>query len=193
MLKSFSFFKKCDKYKNRKRKLNHFNQNNVRYTVFKNRRMANTIPIKRGDSLMKNHKLIGCIQSLDTKIETRYFYVNTELNEVKDVTLDLCKGIEAFNEKAKQIQSTGIYSMMIPYHYNNGMAEYSFGCGLSHYLQESIFKNLESVYTFDFPLSRCEMTMYTPLDVRNLLGLKSVFHPEIENELKERFGLSKTA
>jgi hypothetical protein len=144
---------------------------------------------------MQKHMLIGCIQTLNSVIRTRFFYVNQETSEIKDVTLELCNAIEDFNEHAKKIRDTGEYSMLIPYQYKNGMAEYSFGCGLSHYLQDSEFETIVSRSTkeLSFPLVECRISMYTPSDVKHILSCRGVFDMNITQSLKERYGLQEIA
>lgn len=139
-------------------------------------------------------KLVGCIDKLDNIIKTRFFFVNPENQEVRDVTMELCEAIEAFNEVARAIRDTGEYSMTIPFDYKYGMAEYSFGCGLSHYLQSDQFSEIEERYAntgnnLSFPLVDCVISMYTPNDVKHILGCKNSFDDKITNALKERFGL----
>lgn len=145
---------------------------------------------------MQNHLLIGCIKTLNYKvIRTRFFYINKESNVVKDVTLELCNAIEEYNNHAKKIRNSGEYAMLIPYHYKNGMAEYSFGCGLTHYLQQSEFENivLRSSNELSFPLVACNIYMYTPSDVKDILNCRGVFDMNITQSLKERYNLKEIA
>lgn len=143
---------------------------------------------------MENPTLVGCIQTLNDTIQTRFFYVNKAENDVRDVTLELCKRVDDFNETTKAIRETGEYAMTIPYEYKNGMAEYSFGCGLSHYLQENVFGDLveRSTTAFTFPLTDCRIAMYTPSDVKDILSCKGVFDKGIEGALRERYGFQET-
>jgi hypothetical protein len=144
---------------------------------------------------METAILVGCIQTLNSVIRTRYFYVNQETCEVRDVTIELCRTIADFNTHAKELRKKDEYSMVIPYQYNNGMAEYSFGCGLSHYLQETEFEKLveRSKKPLSFPLTECRISMYTPSDVKHILSCRGVFDASIEDALKHRFGLEKIA
>ena len=144
---------------------------------------------------MEKSVLVGCIQTLKNTIRTRFFFVDKSANEVRDVTLELCQRVDDFNKKAQAIRDTGEYAMLIPYSYNNGMAEYSFGCGLSHYLQENVFEDLveRSEKPFSFPLTDCRISMYVPSDVKSILSCKGVFDSGIEDALRERFGIQKTA
>lgn len=144
---------------------------------------------------MKNTMLVGCIKTLTSVIRTRYFYVNTETGEVRDVTLELCNRIEDFNAHAKKIQDTGKYSMAIPYQFKNGLAVYSFGCGLSHYLQEEVLQEIvsKSSKTLSFPLEKCSISMYTPDDVKHILSCKGVFDIHIVESLKDRFNINEIA
>lgn len=138
---------------------------------------------------MKQEFLIGCIEKLGNVIQTRYFYLNPETSEVKDVTLSLYTAIEAYNEKARIIRDAGGYAMLIPYEYKSGLVEYSFGCGLSHYLQANVFEELVVSVSgnINFPLTKCVLSMYTPSDVRDILGVNSVFSPVIGDALLKRF------
>lgn len=144
---------------------------------------------------MSNHKLIGCIKTLKSVIRTRFFYINIERNEVRDVTLELCNSIEDFNKVARNIRDTGEYSMLIPYQYKNGLAEYSFGCGLAHYLQEEEFEKIvaRSGKELSFPLEECKISMYTPSDVKHILSCRGVFDLNMTDSLKERYGLKEIA
>lgn len=138
---------------------------------------------------MKQELLVGCIQKLGNVIQTRYFYVNPNTSEVKDVTLSLYTAIEAFNRKAHEVRSKGGYAMIIPYEYKNGLVEYSFGCGLSHYLQANVFEELVISVNGDicFPLTKCVLSMYTPSDVKDILGVSSVFSEVMGEALLKRF------
>lgn len=140
---------------------------------------------------MKTKRLVGCIDSImDNTISTRYFYVDTVSKEIKDVTLELCKVIDDFNEVSREILQTETYSLVIPYEYKYGMAVYGFGCGLSHYLQEEEFKTLEAraKKKLSFPLSSCLISMYTPSDVLGILECKEgAFDGNIEKALEKRF------
>ena len=90
--------------------------------------------------------LIGCIKKCKAfgEIRTRFFSLNEETNDIKDVTIDLCKAINKYNEVSYKIRENGDYSMIIPYKYKDGLAVYSHGCGLSHYLQEDTFERNQS-------------------------------------------------
>lgn len=144
---------------------------------------------------MKNSLLVGCIQALNKTIKTRFFYVNPDNNELRDVTYELCNSIKDFNAIAQASRDNGTYSMLIPYTYKNGMAEYSFGCGLAHYLQEDVFEELakRSVKELSFPLTDCRISMYTPSDVKSILSASGVFDVRIEDSLRGRFGMKKIA
>lgn len=138
--------------------------------------------------MKKENRLIGCIEKLGNEIHTRYLYMDGETKEVKDVTYSLFVAIEKFNEKARIKRKRGVYSMVIPYDYYKGLVQYSFGCGLSHYLQESVFAELEQVSGgLDFPLSSCRISMYVPSDVKDILNVSGVFDERIFGALKERY------
>lgn len=135
--------------------------------------------------------LVGCINSMKVvgAIKTRFFYLSMETKEVRDVTRELSYAIDKFNEEAKKIRETGEYSMLIPYDYVDGLVEYSHGCGLSHYLQENVFERLEEVGKdiLTFPLMGCTLSMYTPSDVKNILGCVGSFDLNITDALREQF------
>ena len=78
--------------------------------------------------------------------------------------------------------------MLIPYEYDNGLVEYSFGCGLSHYLQENVFEVLvQADGNIGFPLQECRMSMYVPTDVREILGVTGVFDERIKEALLKQY------
>jgi hypothetical protein len=140
---------------------------------------------------MNTKHLVGCINHIKPfgVIKTRFFFIDSEIEEIKDVTIELCDIISQFNAQAKELRlRTGQYSLVIPYEYKNGIAEYSHGCGLAHYLQEENFEDLIAVAPkfLSFPLQQCKMTMYTLSDVKNILNCKNVFDTKIINALKDR-------
>lgn len=133
--------------------------------------------------------LVGCISSLNPigKIKTRFFHLDSQTGDIKDVTLELCKVIKIFNEKAKQVRDTGAYAQLIPYDYKDGMASYSHGCGLTHYLHTDTFEELVKAQEkpLSFPLTECRISMFTPSDVKDILACKGVFDEKIESAIKE--------
>ncbi|MEK5209262.1 hypothetical protein [Psychrobacillus sp. FSL H8-0510] len=136
--------------------------------------------------------LIGCINKLEQVIQTRYFYLNQETGAVKDVTLELCESIDSFNEAAREKRDNNEYALIIPYEYNLGMAQYSFGCGLSHYLQADQFILIERRHnaagkTLSFPLFKCRISMYVPSDIKDILECTGVFDPSIQEALRARY------
>lgn len=137
--------------------------------------------------MKNNNMLIGCINNLTSKIiKTRWFYMDINTKQIKDVTEELYKTINKFNIRAEEIRKTGKYSLRIPYGYKNGLTEYSFGCGLSHYLQEDVLKELsKDSDNISFPLSKCKISMYTPNDIKNILKCKNAFDVDIKESLIE--------
>lgn len=136
------------------------------------------------------HVLIGCIEELEMTIKTRFVYLNRESGEVKDVTLPLYYAIEKYNKVAKETVPGAKYYTYIPYRFNDDLMEYSFGCGLSHYLNKRLFKDIEENsidFDMEFPLSECELSMYTPSDLRHILDVKHVFDEALFTALKERY------
>jgi hypothetical protein len=132
------------------------------------------------------HALIGCINKLMPMkgIETRFFHVSVEKGKVRDVTENLVEAIDKFNESASMKRKLGI-----PYEYKNGVACYSYGCGLSHYLQMDLFKDIQEVSEdiLEFPIGECFLSMYTPADIENILECKGVFSKNIKVSLKEHY------
>jgi hypothetical protein len=128
--------------------------------------------------------LVGCINKLMSigDIETRFFYASTEEGKVKDVTENLVEAIEKFNESPSMENRLGI-----PYEYKNGVACYSYGCGLAHYLQPDLFKEIQEVSNdvLEFPLGECVMTMFTPSDIESILECKGAFDKKIKSALKD--------
>lgn len=128
--------------------------------------------------------LIGCIDKIKSfkSIQTRFFYLNSETAEIKDVTLELCNAIQDLNKKLRKSKtSKHEYVKIIPYEYKYGLAEYPFGCGLSHHLNENIFEELSE--NVSFPIENCKLKIYTQNDIRYLLSVKGVFDKEIEQAL----------
>lgn len=109
--------------------------------------------------------LIGCInKSLNRSniIKTRFFLLNN--NNIEDVTEKLCEGVKD----------------IAPYKYNYGLANYPFGCGLSHYLQDS---NLDKVNGLD--LTNTKIIMFTLSDLKHILKVKNSFDTSIRKNLIE--------
>lgn len=77
-------------------------------------------------------------------MSTLYAVVNPKGNTIKskwykvvdgnleDVTLQLFSSVKDYNKSIQGLRKTSI-----PYDYANGYITYSFGCGLTHYLQNS--------------------------------------------------------
>ncbi|HDF2702580.1 TPA: hypothetical protein PC562_000316 [Clostridioides difficile] len=110
-----------------------------------------------------NKYLIGCIgnclRSMKA-IKTRFFLIDN--NNIEDVTLKLCKGVEH----------------IAPFRYKYGLANYNFGCGLSHYLDTY---NLNTVNGLD--LNNTHLIMLTLNDLKNIVGCKTVFDIDVEEKL----------
>lgn len=134
--------------------------------------------------------LVGCINGIQSNIfSTRFFYVNPANKEARDVTEELCHGIADFNTQANLVNRNGGYAMTIPYTYKDGMARYSFGCGLTHYLQENMFDSISMAtdYMMSFPLSECRLAALTLEDVKNILEVEDVWDIEIIPALKSYY------
>ena len=140
---------------------------------------------KRLVGVMKSSKAFGLIK-------TRFFFIDAEKQEVKDVTLELCHAIDKFNEKAKKVRETGKYAMIIPYDYKDGLAVYSHGCGNTHYFGQKVFGEVANASDnkLSFPLTECEtISIYTPGDVKHILGIKGPFDLNVESALANRYFL----
>ncbi|WP_442637895.1 hypothetical protein [Rossellomorea marisflavi] len=132
---------------------------------------------------MKKHVLVGCIEELDTTIRTKFIFLDKEKGEAKDVSLPLFYAIDRYNNRPND----GSYYTRIPFQFNRGLVEYSFGCGLSHYLQENLFEDIEaSLNGFDmtFPLSDCRLSMLTPSDLTGILEVKGVHDDGLLDAIK---------
>lgn len=145
--------------------------------------------------MKEQYVLAGCIQSLtSTKIRTRFFFIDSKNGTIQDVTNELCQAIETYNKYAKSLRSKGYYAVIIPFRYKNGLAEYPFGSGLSHHLQEEMLEEISTHgQPLSFPLAKCMINMYAPIDVKYFLGCKDVFDDKIEKSLMKRFLLKGIA
>ncbi len=118
--------------------------------------------------------LVGCIKILTLdKIGTRFIYVDTDSGFTYNVTDALCKSIDTFNKAIGKVR--------IPYKYENGLAVYKNGYGLTHVFEPSIFKNIWTVTgeRVTFPLPECTMDIYTPEDIKNILKCKDAYDPDL--------------
>lgn len=105
-------------------------------------------------------KLIGCINNKSWKvIKTRFFLIDG--NKIEDVTEKICKKVN--EEKISNFK------------FNNGLANYHFGCGLSHYLQDD---NLDKI-----GLDNTIIEMFTLNDVKSILNCKTVFDEDIRTNI----------
>lgn len=133
-------------------------------------------------------KLVGCINSMEYfgEIKTRFIYISEE--EIKDVSDELCAAINDFN-KVQKTSSENQRLTAIPYAFKDGLAVYSHGCGLSHYLQNHSFKDIEeaSKKELSFPLSDCSLYILTPDDIKNLLDCKDAWDLTIKDKLYSHF------
>jgi len=111
--------------------------------------------------------------------------MDTENNVCKDVTEKLFSTIDKFNNEHRKIKESGKYALIIPYNYKNGLTEYSFGCGLSHYLQSDLFEELQKCgkNILDFNLTECVINMFTKDDMKHILKCKSVWDLNITEAL----------
>lgn len=94
--------------------------------------------------MIKGNHLIAIVrQSSPVKGFVTDFFFKDEKG-VRGVNKELSEMIENFNaSQKKKAKQTREYFMTIPYKTNgyNSMS-YSFGCGNTHYLQQSVFKDL---------------------------------------------------
>lgn len=112
--------------------------------------------------------LIGCINNKlgrTNTIKTRFFLL--EDNNIKDVTENICC----------LVNSNKISS----FKYDKGLANYSFGCGLSHYLQND---NLPKI-----GLNNTRIEMFTLNDIKYILKCKNAFDINITEAIKEYYHL----
>lgn len=134
--------------------------------------------------------LVGCINGIHNSIfSTRFFYVSPADREVRDVTKELCVAISEYNIQADLVNRNGGYAMTIPYTFKNKMAYYSFGCGLTHYLQENMFEsiNMATDYMMSFPLSDCRLAALTADDLKNILNVDNVWDIDLIPALKSYY------
>ena len=75
-------------------------------------------------------KEIYAVVNVYTKTIKSKWYVR-EGNEVRDVTLDVWLAVFDYNEESVRMNRS-----IIPYEYRNDYLYYSFGCGLTHYLND---------------------------------------------------------
>lgn len=115
---------------------------------------------------MNRKILIGCINNnlgRSNTIKTRFFTLDDA--GLKDVTEDICCGVNA-----KKISN---------FKYNKGLANYSFGCGLSHYLQND---NLNLI-----GLNGYKIEMFTLKDIKHILKCKNAFDDNIKIALNKYY------
>lgn len=114
---------------------------------------------------MNKHNLIAIVDLKDTKklIQTKFFYTNEKV--LYDVTNEICQAIFKYNEEAIKIIKKGKYRLYIPIHYKNGFAEYEFGFGATHVLQQSEFFRINK-YIKTFPLDKCHFKIFMLEDIQ---------------------------
>ena len=104
---------------------------------------------------MENKKLYAVIKTSTKTIKSKWFTV--ENGQVKDVTTDLFLDVVNYNNDVNTFTK-------IPYSFKDGFITYSFGCGLTHYLQDG---NLEEVTTLDVnSISVFTTTDFTMFDIK---------------------------
>lgn len=135
--------------------------------------------------------LVGCIEEIRKSIfHTRFFYLDSTRTEARDVTEELCYAIDVHNQQVQTYKDiSGGYAMSIPYTLDDGLATYSFGCGMTHYLQENVFEEiyLSNDSQLSFPLTACRLTTLAKDDLRNILHVKSVWDAEISDALLDYY------
>ncbi|PGK51128.1 hypothetical protein CN918_25400 [Priestia megaterium] len=134
--------------------------------------------------------LFACMRNRTAKeIRSRFLFLNVKTGEIKDVTRELVKAIKKFNTHNQKLRKeTGQYHLIIPYEYKEALATYSFGCGNTHYLQENYFSEIVAISDdiLTFPLETCRIVVYSPEDIKHILGCKNAFDENIEEALLER-------
>lgn len=118
-------------------------------------------------------ELIAVIRerSASTGFKTDFFYYDGV--HVKGVNKVLGKMVENFNKsQARKETVTGNYQTMIPFKTNGHLPiKYSFGCGNTHYLQQSLFGEIARVNANDakkLPLDEVKtpIAVYAPHEVQ---------------------------
>ena len=83
-----------------------------------------------------NKKIYAVVKTSTKTIKSKGFIV--ENGKVKDVTTELFLDVQNYNNKE------GTFTK-IPYSFKDSFITYSFGCGLTHYLQNSNLKELTTL------------------------------------------------
>lgn len=127
------------------------------------------------------NKLIAGIKSINPNGDIKAkFFLATD-NDIEDVTAKLYNGINSYNESCRDELSKGRHKLIIPYRFKDGYMLYSFGCGLTHYLQDDNFEELND-YVKGFSLINAKLTVLTPSDFK-MLFKKTVSDSTIESDL----------
>lgn len=121
-------------------------------------------------------KLVAVLETLTFKTIKAKFYLVGE--KVENVTEDLYAGVQEYNK---------IATTKIPYSLKNGVITYSFGCGLTHYLQQSNLLQI-NMYT-ESDLSNASLSVLTPDDCKNILKVTAK-SDEIQNKLLEYYKIT---
>lgn len=113
-------------------------------------------------------KLVACIKTLGTRtIKTRFVLVDTKTEECTDVNVAL---YEAIKKRGEEIKKQGKYATPVLYEYKEPYMVYSFGCGLTHYLEDDI---LEELAKYDSLFEGATVSALTPNDLKHILGVKN--------------------
>lgn len=123
--------------------------------------------------MIKGNHLIAIIRksSVMKGMETDFFFKDE--NGVRGVNKVLGEMIDNYNESQNEkAVKTGGYFLKIPIRTNGyGSMSYSYGCGSTHYLQHSIFKELcdaNPTLTKELPLDKVDfqIVVYQPSELR---------------------------
>jgi hypothetical protein len=116
---------------------------------------------------MRTENTIFAVMDVTFKdIKSKWFIV--EDDQLINVTSEVFEAVQEYNETA---------SLVIPYRYKNNHIVYSFGCGLTHYLQSDNVSEVLTGFNVD------HISVYTKEDIENFYERDSFV-----NALKEVSG-----
>lgn len=125
----------------------------------------------KGEASMRK-ELIAVIRerSVNKGFKTDFYYSDGQ--NVKGVNKLLGEMVTNFNHSQDRIEKeTGQYQTKIPYEGNGHRSiAYAFGCGNTHYLQQSLFESISKVssgYMKVFPLNeiQSEIVVFSPDEI----------------------------
>ena len=126
---------------------------------------------------MKNKKSLYAIVKVNNTIKSKWFVL--ENGKVEDVTDNLFSDVIRYNKQCEK------YSK-IPFSYDStGFIKYSFGCGLTHYLQN---RNLNEVTSLD--VDHIEVITTSDFTMYGFKKSESNWKNVLETILKQKEGLT---